>query len=464
MRDIDEKQIQDYLEVVNKFGNITFQTFDDSEEKRPALSKILYGWNQKNLDQLIKLNLDGAGVFLMVNEGDGSGRKKENVIKIRALFVDLDGSPLQPVIDAGLEPHMTIESSPGRFHAYWLVDNCQLDQFTPMQKALAERFSGDKSVNDLPRVMRIPGFYHQKGEVFQTRILSCNAELPLYSVGDFTKIITIKLPTAKADTASQRIREGRSPEGQRHADVRSYMVAIRKTGMGIEEIRTLAYAWARKNCPDAKSLEGLIKWIDENVDPDASTGAFSDLVRVLSEPVSWKLSIYGQMVEVHNTKLLDSYPSVRRVIMEQLGIVPPIRTAKAWNNELDALMLNLVDEDMPDDVSPLGMAWEQVIHYCTGRVQARAKDEIILAKPWTDPDTGRIYFRTADIISFLLQRQIKIEPRDLGKILRKHAGESTSLYIKGMQINVWWLPVSEIDPYRQKEDFDPVTFDEAPFF
>jgi hypothetical protein len=48
-----------------------------------------------------------------------------------------------------------------------------------LQKDLAARFSGDPKVCDLPRVMRLPGFYHRKAAPFLTRIISCNDAAPI---------------------------------------------------------------------------------------------------------------------------------------------------------------------------------------------------------------------------------------------------------------------------------------------
>ncbi|MBK7079424.1 MAG: hypothetical protein IPH55_01405 [Betaproteobacteria bacterium] len=117
-------------------------------------------------------------MFVMVNEGDGvvhegskTCRTAANVKQVRALFVDLDGAPLQPVAAAAVPPDIVVNSSPGKYHGYWLGVSCPLDAFTPAQLALAEKFGGDPSVNDLPRVMRLPGFFHQKGEPFMTRII-----------------------------------------------------------------------------------------------------------------------------------------------------------------------------------------------------------------------------------------------------------------------------------------------------
>ena len=98
--------------------------------------------------------------------------------------MDLDGSPIQPILDLAedLQPHIIIESSPNRWHAYWLVNNCSLEQFKPLQQALAAKFNGDKAVNDLPRVMRLAGFSHNKGEPFITRINTMQDDLYPYSV------------------------------------------------------------------------------------------------------------------------------------------------------------------------------------------------------------------------------------------------------------------------------------------
>lgn len=79
---------------------------------------------------------------------------------------------------------MIIESSPERYHVYWLVEDAPLDSFESMQKRLAERFGGDPSVCDLPRLMRLPGFLHRKLKPYQSHILETPATLP-YSFQKF---------------------------------------------------------------------------------------------------------------------------------------------------------------------------------------------------------------------------------------------------------------------------------------
>ena len=150
---------------------LTFQTFDDTPANRRELARVVHGDFAGVADALACLQQRRAGIFVTVNATDGRGRQAHNIERVRAVFVDLDGAPLAPALKAGLEPHIVVESSPGRFHAYWLTDNCPLDQFGRVQRALARRFNGDPSVHDLPRVMRLPGFRHFKGEAQTTKLL-----------------------------------------------------------------------------------------------------------------------------------------------------------------------------------------------------------------------------------------------------------------------------------------------------
>lgn len=157
----------------SKDDPVTFQFFSDRDKKnrRLAVHRTMkrpfpYDYHHKKQDA-------GCGVYVMVNNGDGKGRAQKNVVKVRALFVDLDGAPWEPAAEM-LQPHMQVESSPGRYHLYWLVSDCSLVQFKPLQQAIAKKFNGDAACCDLPRVMRVPGFLHLKDKPFLTRLFKSN--------------------------------------------------------------------------------------------------------------------------------------------------------------------------------------------------------------------------------------------------------------------------------------------------
>lgn len=179
----DQLKVDDaerFLNTLDPHGAFTFQTLPDqkSAKRSGKLLSVHHGTLQEHLDSLVKLNQEGAGIFVMVNEGNGkilddesTCRTTRNVIRVRAAFVDLDGAPIAPVLKSERKPMLIVETSPGRWHAYWRINNCPLDQFKTMQLALAKKFDGDPSVNDLCRIMRIPGFMHQKKEPFRSRIV-----------------------------------------------------------------------------------------------------------------------------------------------------------------------------------------------------------------------------------------------------------------------------------------------------
>ena len=198
-----------------KDAQFTFQTFDDvevwSDEKQKNIKRqnkdlvrVYHGTFNEHKQKLASINKRGGGVFVTINETDLKGSKKENILKIRAVFVDLDGSPIQPILDLpeDLQPHIIIESSPNKWHAYWLVDNCSLELFPHIQRALAAKFDGDISVNNIDRVMRLAGFSHNKGESFITRIHTMQDDLYPYSVNKLIVGLGLELeqPTQKKQT------------------------------------------------------------------------------------------------------------------------------------------------------------------------------------------------------------------------------------------------------------------------
>lgn len=168
-----------FLAALDPAGVFTFQTFDDDKvRKNMGMARVLHGTLAQHSDELVLLNQRGAGIFIMVNKGDGiihpgdkTCRTTKNVVAVRSVFADLDGAPVEPVL-AALPPDILIESSPERYHTYWLTNDCPLAEFTLRQKQIAFKFSSDESVHDLPRVMRLPGFFHQKDTPFMTRMIS----------------------------------------------------------------------------------------------------------------------------------------------------------------------------------------------------------------------------------------------------------------------------------------------------
>lgn len=150
---------------------MTFQVFDDKTERR-----YLAAWKHGKLTDpevrrwLQEKQNSGCGVYVVVNECDGKGRRRKNVVAARAVFIDLDGEPLPDVWP--VEPDIINETSPGKYHCFWLVNRLRdLNRFSDAQARLAAFYSADPRVFDPPRVVRLPGFWHLKGTPVRSRTL-----------------------------------------------------------------------------------------------------------------------------------------------------------------------------------------------------------------------------------------------------------------------------------------------------
>jgi hypothetical protein len=153
-----------------------FQTFDDSDEERAQLTRTLHGSLDECWAKLEQLNAAGAGVYVTINEIEpGKPRRTKYTRRVRALFIDLD-DPAQfddvrsKILKCGLPPSIVTQTSPGKFHIYWLVNDCPLELFKAAQQRLIELFGTDRNVCDLPRVMRLPGFIHRKEMPFRSKL------------------------------------------------------------------------------------------------------------------------------------------------------------------------------------------------------------------------------------------------------------------------------------------------------
>lgn len=131
----------------------------------------------------------GMGVFIQVNEGNSERRRTENVVAVRALFVDDDKGLLPPDSPqlAALPPTLTVRTRKG-WHHYWvLVPGEALSAFTSAQATLAAHFGTDPAVKDLPRVMRVPGFLHMKDAANPILVQFVRAGSERYRIADVLK-------------------------------------------------------------------------------------------------------------------------------------------------------------------------------------------------------------------------------------------------------------------------------------
>lgn len=214
----DQSEAGRFLSILDETAeSFCFRVFDDNESRKdPRLAAKFDGTLADVWSQLVAKQAQGCGVYVVANAGE---QTNDTIYKVRAVFADTDGAPLDPIIACGLEPHMIVESSPGKWHVYWLVEDLPLAAFRDVQRSIAARFGTDKSVNDLARVMRLPGLLHQKGRPFRARIIHESGALP-----HSAETILANFPVTATESASTSqplasLSPGLVIDANRHADV-----------------------------------------------------------------------------------------------------------------------------------------------------------------------------------------------------------------------------------------------------
>jgi hypothetical protein len=194
---IKREDAQRYLLALDdQVEQFTFQVFDDHEKRKDkTLARVVHGTFGQRYTALVDYSRRGAGVFVTVNETNLLGRTKECITAVRSYFADLDGAPLENIIRLNLTPHIITQTSPGRYGVVYNITDALLDEenFKRTQLALAELFESDASVCDLPRVMRLPGFPHQKNPQkrfitqidYRTSQWAIEGRTPIYTEAEF---------------------------------------------------------------------------------------------------------------------------------------------------------------------------------------------------------------------------------------------------------------------------------------
>lgn len=208
--------------------------------------------------QLERDNAQGRGVFVVVNAG---GHCAKDITHVRALFADCDDAskPWKVCAVRGRDPHMVIETSPGKWHAYWLVSDFPLAEFKHAQSEIAAAFDTDASVTDLPRLMRLPGFTHNKGAGHDVRIAACSWR-PRFSVGDFSApwgvAVAPKIPEGMRNTELLKIAGKLRRQGQNYDQILAVLISTPVEGImeraELERIAKSAMRWEPEGTPPAK--------------------------------------------------------------------------------------------------------------------------------------------------------------------------------------------------------------------
>lgn len=209
---------------------------------------------EKVKDQLKDKNKNGHGIFFTVNLLDekldeGRHRTKKMVIRCRAVFMDADEPRDTPLDNFPLNPSIIVNTSPGKYHYYWLTDTINKDEWQLVQNGLINKYNGDRNAKDLTRYLRLPGYDHCKSDPYPVNVVS-KGKPKVYSWGEIMEAFP---PTDKKAEKKEKPKE--DTEHQSDADIDEI---IRNAGAGLHgAINKRLLGMKRDGVPKATAIRVL---------------------------------------------------------------------------------------------------------------------------------------------------------------------------------------------------------------
>lgn len=154
----------------------TFCAIDDKKvDQIPKHFHDGFDLSQKEIiDKLHFINKTDYGIFFCVNEIDRAKdpqkhRTSKMLTRIRAVWADDDEVRPEPRSDFPIPPNIVVETSPGKFHYYWLTTTKDIETWGFVMNGIANTYNTDGNAKDLVRVLRLPGYLHHKHESFRSK-------------------------------------------------------------------------------------------------------------------------------------------------------------------------------------------------------------------------------------------------------------------------------------------------------
>lgn len=138
----------------------------------------------------------------------------------------------------------------------------------------------------------------------------------------------------------------------------------------------------------------------------------------------------------------------REYLRQYHKVILPIKDNK-WATSINELLASAEIQELAPDAGPEGQLWLYLEEFCTNKAKARAREELLLGKPWTDD--GRVYFRSGDLIRFLKQQRFnELKENEIWAIFKRRGAKHHHFQLKGKHVACW-----SIDAFpEQTDDFD----------
>ena len=181
---IESRKSVSYKQFFEAFGykekdKIYLRTYYENEAEKkkhgsgynPLYSKFnkqctVETFEDYSLKNLVTINMNGYGVWFVVNGGGQKDKEVEACGSPRAQFMEIDDIPFNEQWDIirrfKLTPSVIIQTKKS-LHTYWLLKgDPTFEQWKTIQGKLVNMFGSDGKIINPSRVMRLPSYYHNK--------------------------------------------------------------------------------------------------------------------------------------------------------------------------------------------------------------------------------------------------------------------------------------------------------------
>ncbi len=185
-------------------------------------------------------------------------------------------------------------------------------------------------------------------------------------------------------------------------------------------------------------------------DEGAAFPELGQLRKLNTQPPTWFFDIDGQSVEFSTEELLTPKLFMFRVA-NILSMSPSMPAQATWTKIINEHMASVQHIEAPEDSSTRGFFMDLLERFCTGRAQAKERDEVLQGRPYNDGDT--VWFRMQDLVGFLTKHRFtSLDSPKITAVFHTEGFRQEMWDIRGRNFNVWGVPLFPAQKGVKKEE------------
>ena len=167
--------------------------------------------------------------------------------------------------------------------------------------------------------------------------------------------------------------------------------------------------------------------------------------KLLTEPPRWFVDVENACLEL-STEELQTYIRFHRACMDRVGKCYMMVRQDAWLSIVAEAMSNMTTIDAPPDASVSGQFHELLEEFLTNRARGTRPEDLLLGRPYENPDEKRHYFTLRALGRFLHQEGMRDMTRgQITSRLTDMGGKHRFLNFENKKgLNTWSVPTDKI--------------------